>query len=397
MTPPSPRQLSEYELGTAAAERLSGFFRTLRVNGFPSGVAESLDASRVLETIPPSDMDFVRGSWKALVSGNADQWRRFDLLFDAYWLGKGQKRSGVAVGGASTDRPPSKKRSPTSIGRPGLPEMLDRGNTGEKEEEAAGGKGKGASEAESLAEVDLRHVADAEELRKAHAIAADLARRMKRRLSRRLRYAGRGRRLDLRRVIHRNIQHGGMPFDLVYRRPRLKPYKLVVLLDVSGSMNLYSTVLMRFVHGIICNFKDAEAFVFHTRLIHIASAIRDLRPKMAMERLAVMTAVWSGGTRNGDCLATFNRNYAPRMLGFRTVVMILSDGFDTGRPEVIDHELAAIKRRAKRLVWLNPLAGWRGYEPTASGMAAALPHIDLFAPAHNLKSLMALEPFLAKL
>ena len=118
---------------------------------------------------------------------------------------------------------------------------------------------------------------------------------------------------------------------------------------------------------------------------------------MAMERLAVMAAGWSGGTRIGDCLATFNRHYAPRMLGSRSIVVILSDGFDTGPPELIGRELAAIKRRAKRLVWLNPLAGWRGYEPTASGMKAALPHIDLFAPAHNLKSLMALEPYLAKL
>ena len=394
MTPASPRQLSQSGLESAAAKRLAGFFRVLRDNGFTSGIAESLDASRMLTAISPSDLNFVRESWKALVSGNAEQWRRFDLLFDAYWLGKGQKRPGVAFGGAGTDRPPSKERSPTTIGRPGLPAMLDRGDTGEA---AAGGEGKGASSAESLVEVDLRHIADAEELRQAHVIAADLARRMKRRLSRRMRFSGRGRRLDLRRVIHRNIQHGGMPFDLVYRRPRPKPYKLVVLLDVSGSMNPYSTVFMRFVHGIIGNFKDAEAFVFHTRLIHISSAMRDMRPKMAMERLAVMAAGWSGGTRIGDCLATFNRNYAPRMLGSRTVVMILSDGFDTGAPEIIGRELAAIKRRAKRLVWLNPLAGWRGYEPTASGMAAALPHIDLFAPAHNLKSLMALEPFLAKL
>ncbi|MCH8237257.1 MAG: VWA domain-containing protein, partial [Proteobacteria bacterium] len=111
----------------------------------------------------------------------------------------------------------------------------------------------------------------------------------------------------------------------------------------------------------------------------------------------LITTGWSGGTKIGDSLKTFNDQYARRLLNSRTVVMILSDGFDTGAPEIIGRELAAIKRRAKRLVWLNPLAGWRGYEPTASGMAAALPHIDLFAPAHNLKSLMALEPFLAKL
>lgn len=389
MIPAPRRPTSSPARPPTVPERLPGFFRTLRDNGFSPGVAEVLDASRVLASVPVEDVPTLRDSWKALIAHEDDQWRRFDDIFDAYWLGKGQRR----LGGAATVGAPENAQPPGRIGRPGLPDMIDRARDGYGD----GDEARGASSAVSLSEVDLRHIADAEQLRMAHAIAADLARRMKRRLSRRQRSARRGRRLDLRRIIHRNIQHGGTPFDLVYRKPRAKPWKLVVLLDVSGSMNLYSTVFMRFVHGIIEHFRDAEAFVFHTRLVHIASVLRDSDPETAMERLAVMANGWSGGTRIGECLATFNRSYAPRMLGSRSVVVVLSDGFDTGDPDLIGRELAAIKRRAKRLVWLNPLAGWQGYEPTATGMAAALPHIDLFAPAHNLESLMALEPVLARL
>lgn len=368
------------------ADRLPGFLRVLREDGFSPGIAETIDASRVLAAVPVDDIGALREGWKALVSGEAGQWRRFDRLFDAYWLGKGGKRSGTAV------RPSGRGRG--AIGRPGLPDMLRRAADGG--EAGDGGQGGGASPAERIAEVDLRHIADPRELEKAHAIAAGLAKRMKRRLGRRRRQARRGRSLDLRRVIHRSIQHGGVPFDLVYRKRRHRPWKLVVFLDVSGSMNLYSSVFMRFVHGIVEHFEKAEAFVFHTRLVHVAGVMREADPRAAMDRLSVMASGWSGGTRIGEALATFNRHYAARMLGSRSMVLILSDGFDTAPPELLAGELARIKRRAKRLIWLNPLIGWRDYEPRAAGMAAALPLIDKFLPAHNLKSLMDLETYLAK-
>ena len=117
----------------------------------------------------------------------------------------------------------------------------------------------------------------------------------------------------------------------------------------------------------------------------------------ALERLALITTGWSGGTKIGDSLETFNGQYAKRLLNNRSVVMVLSDGYDTGPPDHLARQLAKIQRRARRVVWLNPMIGWRGYEPVAGGMAAALDHIDLFAPAHNLKSLEALEPYFAKL
>jgi uncharacterized protein with von Willebrand factor type A (vWA) domain len=162
-------------------------------------------------------------------------------------------------------------------------------------------------------------------------------------------------------------------------------------------MSLYSTFFVRFIRGVLDHVREAEAFVFHTRLIHISAALRERDTEKALERMALMAAGWAGGTRIGDSLATFNRNYAAGVINSRTAVMIVSDGYDTGAPEVLAAEMARLKRRARRIVWLNPMIGWRDYAPVAQGMAAALPHVDLFAPAHNLESLAALEPYLAKL
>jgi uncharacterized protein with von Willebrand factor type A (vWA) domain len=125
--------------------------------------------------------------------------------------------------------------------------------------------------------------------------------------------------------------------------------------------------------------------------------LREREPQRALDRMSLISAGWSGGTRIGDSLAEFERHHAARLLGRRAAVIVVSDGYDTGDPKALGEALAAIKRRARRIAWLNPMAGWDGYEPVAGGMAAALPHIDLFAPAHNLASLAALEPLLAKL
>jgi uncharacterized protein len=188
-----------------------------------------------------------------------------------------------------------------------------------------------------------------------------------------------------------------MPLRLAFRRRREKPLRLIAILDVSGSMSPYSTFFVRFLRAILDKFHDADAFVFHTRLVHIEDALRERTTERAIERLALMAQGWSGGTRIGESLATFNRSYAASVLNRRSVVIIVSDGYDTGPPEQLAAELATLRRRARRLVWLNPMLGWQDYEPVARGMAAALPHVDLFAPAHNLESLAELEPYLAAL
>ena len=187
------------------------------------------------------------------------------------------------------------------------------------------------------------------------------------------------------------------PIDLVWRRRKVKPLRLVVLLDGSGSMELYTAFFVRFLHGVVDAFRESEAFVFHTRLAHVSASLRDRDVARAVDRLSLMAQGIGGGTRIGECLAAFNRWHAKRVINARTAVMIVSDGYDTGAPERLGEEMARLRRRCRRIIWLNPLIGWRDYAPEARGMQAALPHVDLFAPAHNLESLAALEPYLARI
>jgi uncharacterized protein with von Willebrand factor type A (vWA) domain len=185
--------------------------------------------------------------------------------------------------------------------------------------------------------------------------------------------------------------------DLAWRRRKIKPLRLVVLLDASGSMNLYTAFFVRFLHGVVDAFREAEAFIFHTRLAHVSPSLRDRDITRAVDKLSVMAQGIGGGTRIGESLATFNRWHARRVINSRTAVMIVSDGYDTGAPEHLGEEMRRLRRRCRRIVWLNPLIGWRDYTPQARGMQAALPYVDLFAPAHNLESLGALEPYLARI
>ena len=176
-----------------------------------------------------------------------------------------------------------------------------------------------------------------------------------------------------------------------------KPLRLVALLDASGSMELYLSVFTRFLHAVAQSFREFEAYFFHTRLAHVSSALSERHPQRALNRLSLMAQGIGGGTRIGDCLAEFNRAHAKRVIYSRTCVMIFSDGYDTGAPERLAVEMRALSRRCRRIVWLNPLTGREGFAPVARGMQAALPFVDLFAPAHDLVSLARLEPYLARL
>ena len=248
-----------------------------------------------------------------------------------------------------------------------------------------------------MASTDLRHIVNPDDIAKAEALAERLARVMRARLTRRERARRRGPRLDLRRTIHRSVAHGGTPIELSWRKRKDKPLRLVILLDASGSMNLYTAFFVRFVHGVVDAFREAEAFVFHTRLAHVSASLRERDVARAIDKFALMAQGIGGGTKIGESLATFNKWHARRVINSRTAVIIVSDGYDTGEPERLAEEMRRLRRRCRRIVWLNPLIGWRDYSPEARGMKAALPFVDLFAPAHNLESLAALEPYLARI
>ena len=387
-------------IGEPTRRRLAGFARTLRDNGFRIGLAETRDALAILASPAALRRASLRPALRALFCATHSDWERFDEIFVAFWQGYGMRQRQTLSGSPLQSRALARRLAEAQVPQDalGLPDRVQRRSEGDADAAADGrGRREGASRVEALTTADLRHIVDPEEVAATHALAARLARVMRARLIRREQVRRRGRRLDLRRTIHRSISHGGMPFELAWRRRKIKPLRLVVLLDASGSMSLYTAFFVRFLHGVVDSFREAEAFVFHTRLAHVSPSLRDRDVTRAVDKLALMAQGIGGGTRIGESLATFNRWHAQRVINSRTAVMIVSDGYDTGEPERLGAEMRRLRRRCRKIVWLNPLIGWRDYSPQARGMQAALPYVDLFAPAHNLESLAALEPFLAKI
>jgi len=394
------RDGSDESVSAPARRRLAGFGRTLRNNGFRIGLAETQDASAILASPSAIQPALLKPALRALFCATHSDWDRFDEIFDAFWLGRNMRQRQILSGTTSAPHAPARRIAEAHVPQEalGLPDHAERRSDGNAELPADGrARREGASRTEVLTVADLRHIVDPDDIAATHALAARLARTMRVRLVRREQIRRRGRRLDLRRTIHRNISHGGTLLDLAWRRRKIKPLRLVVLLDASGSMNLYTAFFVRFLHGVVDAFREAEAFVFHTRLAHVSPSLRDRDVTRAVEKLSLMAQGIGGGTRIGESLATFNRWHARRVINSRTAVMIVSDGYDTGEPKQLGQEMRRLRRRCKRIIWLNPLIGWRDYSPQARGMQAALPYVDLFAPAHNLASLAALEPYLVRI
>ncbi|HSK64849.1 MAG TPA: VWA domain-containing protein, partial [Pyrinomonadaceae bacterium] len=250
----------------------------------------------------------------------------------------------------------------------------------------------GASDTAAAATKDFSEFTN-EELEEVSRLARRMVKRLARKPSRRWRPVKRGHRVNLRRSLRLSLKTGGELLDLSYKERRPKRTKLIVICDVSGSMDMYSRLLLQFVYGLQNSFAKVESFVFATSLARITAELKNKTYQRALDRLSANVSGWSGGTRIGVSLQMFNDQWL-RRVDKRTVIIILSDGWDTGEPEALAASLALLKRRAGRLIWLNPLLGSADYAPVTRGMQAALPFINVFAPAHDLASLRALEPHL---
>ena len=323
--------------------RLAGFARTLRDNGFRVGLAETNDALSVLASPAALRPMSLKPAFRALFCATYSDWERFEEIFDAFWRGEGMRQRQVLTGSPGENQASAARRlAEANVPQEALslPDRVERRPEADGDSAAEGrGRREGASRTEALSAVDLRHIVDPDEVAATHALAARLARAMRARLVRREQVRRRGRRLDLRRTIHRNVSHGGTLIELAWRRRKEKPLRLVVLLDASGSMSLYTAFFVRFLHGVVDSFREAEAFVFHTRLAHVSPSLRDRDVTRAVEKLALMAQGIGGGTRIGESLATFNRWHARRVINSRTAVMIVSDGYDTGEPEQLGEEM----------------------------------------------------------
>jgi uncharacterized protein with von Willebrand factor type A (vWA) domain len=241
---------------------------------------------------------------------------------------------------------------------------------------------------ETLDERDLTGL-QSDELKEIERIAAQIARRLAARPSRRWRPARRGPRIHLRAVMRQSLRTGGDTPDPPRRERKQRKTRVLAICDVSGSMDIYSRVLLQFLYALQNAFARVETFVFSTALTRVTRDLTGHSYRAAVAQLSGTVLGWSGGTRIGASLAALNASWS-RLVDRRTVVVILSDGWDTGDPQQLADELQTLARHSGRVVWLNPLLGSPSYEPLTRGMQAALRHVDVFAPAHNLASLRAL-------
>jgi uncharacterized protein with von Willebrand factor type A (vWA) domain len=234
-----------------------------------------------------------------------------------------------------------------------------------------------------------------EELEKAKRLIQGLAWRLDRRLTRRVvRAPKRTGYLDLRRAVRGNMKHGGEIVKLAWRRRKSKPRPLIVICDISGSMEAYSRLFLHFIFALAQEARRIEAFLFGTRLTYITPALRQGDVDDALQKMSELVLDWSGGTRIGASLRTFNYRWSRRVLGRGAVAIIISDGWDRGDLDLLAREMGRLRRSVSRLIWLNPLSGAPDYQPLVGGIQRALPYVDDFLPLHNL---MSLEKFATRL
>jgi uncharacterized protein len=371
---------------SAIAAKITGFVATIRANGFAVGISEAEDALKVAEAIGIMSREPLRLGWRGLLCARADEWHRFDELFDSFWLPPNRSKlvESRMSGAGRMEFDPALE---AAGGKAGPAIQAGEGEDfGGSDDSAAK---EGASAVQSLEEADFRSLTDPEQTRAIEVLIRRFARRLQHLKTRREQAEAAGRRLDLRRTLRRSIGAGGVPARLSYRAPRRVRPRLVLLLDVSRSMSLYSFFYLRVARALAAELSDIHVFLYHTHLTHVSDALSDADPWRAQERLHLLSAGWAGGTRIGECLGAFNRQHAGRLVHARTAVIIASDGYDTGEAGVLGRELAALARRARRIIWLNPLKAAPGYAPLARGMREALPYLGLFAPGHDLASLDA--------
>lgn len=374
-------------------EQLTGFTRFARAQRFNIGLQETIDAQRLAERIGISNRRGLQTGLKTLLCTSARDWEHFDDVFERYWgRAKPHQHRQSSIGGKfAREKTVASSGEAVKAGDFDIPEANTLDAYGASEGNLSHS---GASAVESLSSRNFDQLDNATELRRMEELAEGLARRIRQRLLRRQRIDNKGQRIDMRRTLRASLQYGGLPLTLNFRERRKQTPKLVVLLDVSRSMSVYSYLFLRFARGLLGAFKGADAFAFHTRLIHIGETLREPSRRKLKDKMALISTGWDGGTRIDKALASFNRDYAHKLLGSRSIVIIVSDGYDTGEPEALVEQMQRIKRRCRRLLWLNPLLGVDKYTPSTRCMQAVLPLIDVFAPAHNLDSLAALESHL---
>ena len=369
------------ERPVAPLDRLIGFTGFLAANGVPVDPGAQLDALRVAALTGLSARAALRCALRACLTSTPESFHRFDALFDAYFQPDGE-RADVA----GTERPDA---TAGGISRVAAQKLLGMAGTSEKQRQEEEFFGAGDFKALSLA--DFRFVFDPRQMQRVERLVDEMARRARRRATRRYRIAAQGQRLDMRRTLRRSLGTHGHPVELRHRTPRRRLERFVLLLDISQSMDVYARLFLRFVRVLMTVFTESHAFTFNTDLVrlgrgHAKLAERDVE--------AVMNATgkgWLGGTRIAHAFETFEADHAARLLDRRTTLVVFSDGCDTAPPERLAEITRRLGQRPRKLVWINPLLGRYAPDQENRWMDPVAPHVDAYLSAHCLDSLVALE------
>lgn len=364
----------------AGIRTLVGFARALRDAGLPCGPERVVAYCRAVDALAPAGPSELWWAGRLTLVGHREDLPVYDRVFGAYFAGT-DTRSGDTVGG-----PPR--------GRFRVAEAVDEESLEAPEDDGDAAARARASRTEVLRRKDFEEQTAAERETTARLVAR-LGVHTPKRLSRRYRPSRRGRRPDLGRTLRRSMRTYGEPIDRGWRRRRTKPRRLVVVFDVSGSMESYTKPLARFAHAAVRTGGLVEAFAFGTRLTRVTPALRSRDPDRALGFLGGLVGDWHGGTRIGESLAELIDGWGRGPLR-GAVVVICSDGLDRGDPDLLVASMERLCRLAHRIIWVNPLKGSPAYEPLARGMAAALPYTDDFLSGHNLASLEALVRILVE-
>ncbi|MBM3449988.1 MAG: VWA domain-containing protein [Armatimonadetes bacterium] len=366
-------------------QNVTEFGRLLRARGVLCGPREVLDALRALRVVDFYDPDLFRYTLRTTLSHRVEDLKIFDAAYGAYW-------APPAPAPERTDEDGGERPQETEGDAPAEADVAVQQWTNAEQQPEGEQEVPGYSEQEALSNKDFSTFQD-EDLDRIAALVVEIAKRIATRLSRSMRRAKRSHRIDMRRTMRLHLRWGGDLPELAFRKRRIRKTRVVLLCDVSGSMDVYSRFLIQFVYALQDAIGRVESFVFSTSLTRVTPALRTRTLRAALDRLARTVPNWSGGTKIGRSFRDFVDHHA-HLLDPHTVVIVVSDGWDTGEAEVLSEAMREIQERVARVVWLNPLLGSPGYQPLTRGMQAALPYIDVFASAHNLDSLKDLEKVL---
>jgi uncharacterized protein len=387
LTETAPHALPRVGVHADLQRNILAFCRLLRERDLLVSSSEVIAALETAHLIDLSDRDEFKLALRGILTSRPEDLAVFDAAFEQFW------RTRPLEGG--DDHFTTRERAKlgrgqefSQITRPdGVegPPLVEQDNVLEPV----------SSPTEVLTERNFASF-EADELAAIRRVVREMARRLATRASRRYRASRQGSRIDLRRTMRRSLQYGGTPLQLSHKRQSIRKQRIVLICDVSRSMEVYSSFLLQFVYALQHALGHVESFVFSTRLTRVTEYFKSNTIQLALDRLAHEVPDWGGGTRMGDSLHAFNREWARRVLNRHTVVLILSDGIDSGHWSVLEREVADIERHCERLIWLNPLLGDTHYQPTARGLRASLPHVSLFASAHNVDSLRTLAKSLVE-